>query len=221
MNLIADKIFIEDRDLISAGCAGLLEAFPAKTEKHIVKSSVNLNENLLVITGSINEVSLNQIDHAVKKGATRYHVPMNLIVNEKWSENDIDVYTESLLKEIIPSSTIILDTQQSFLIEQPISRDQIGKIIAKCMGVLVYKMVSKFPDYTFMIIGGDTLQGFMQELGIHSLSPVREIVPGVVLAKYFYKDKEHYLVTKSGAFGPDNLIAQVESFLRKESGKKK
>jgi len=221
MNLIAEKIFIEDRDLISAGCAGLLEGFPPKSDKHVVRSSANLNENLLVVTGSINEVSLNQIDHAVKKGATRYHVPMNLIVNEKWSENDIDVYTESLMKEILPSSTIILDTQQSFLIEQPISRDQIGKIIAKCMGVLVYKMLSKFPEYTFMIIGGDTLQGFMQELGIHSLSPVREIVPGVVLAKYFYKDKEHYLVTKSGAFGPDNLIAQVESFLRRESGERK
>jgi len=220
MSLIAKKIFGEGQCLISAGCAGLLEAFPANAQKAVKKAALNLNEHLLVVTGSINEVSLNQVDHAVKNGATRYHVPMNLIVNEKWTERDIDVFTESLVKGITPSTTIILDTQQSFQIEQPISRDQMGKIIAKCMGVLVYKMISKFPDYTFMIIGGDTLQGFMQELGIHALSPVQEIVPGVVLAKYVYQGKDHYLVTKSGAFGSDHLIAQVESFLKKESREK-
>jgi len=217
MNLIAEKIFNEGNYPISAGCAGLLEAFPLNPNKQVSKDSGCLNENLIVITGSMNEVSLNQIDHAVKKGATRHHAPMNLIVNEKWSESAIDVYTEALVRDITPSTTIILDTQQSFEIEQPISREQIGKIIAKCMGVLVYRMISKFPDYTFMIIGGDTLHGFMQELGIHSLSPVKEIVPGVVLAKYIYKENEHYLVTKSGAFGSDNLIEQVESFIKKES----
>ncbi len=219
MNRIAEKIFEEGDFLISAGCAGLLEAFPSKHEHPAIKTPVGLNERLIVVTGSINEVSLNQIENAVKKGAKRYHVPMNLIVNQKWSEDDIDAYAESLLEGARASTTIILDTQQSFTIEQPIPRDQMGRIIAKSMGLLVYQMISRFPDYTFMIIGGDTLQGFMQELGIHSLSPVQEIVPGVVLAKYVYQGKEHYLVTKSGAFGSDRLIAQVESFLKKKAGK--
>jgi len=219
MAKIAETIFPEGQCLISAGCAGLLEAFPPKSIQPTDKIPLNLNENLLVVTGSINEVSLNQIDQAIKKGAVRYHVPMNLIVNEKWSESDIELFAENLVKGILPSTTIILDTQQSFEIEQPISRDKIGRIIAKCMGVLVSKMIIKFPDYTFMIIGGDTLQAIMQELGIHALTPVTEIVPGVVLAKYVYQNIEHYLVTKSGAFGSDKLIAQVESFLKKESRK--
>lgn len=220
MSMIAQTIFNEGC-MISAGCAGLLEAFPTSQNTSFNKTPLNLNEKLLVVTGSINEVSLNQIDHAVKKGAIRYHVPMNLIVNEKWSESDIETFVASLTKDLASSTTIILDTQQAFQIEQPISRDQIGRIIAKSMGILVYQLVFKFPDYTFMIIGGDTLQGFMQEMGTHSLSPVQEIVPGVVLAKYVFQGKTHYLVTKSGAFGSDHLIAQVESFLKKESGKRK
>lgn len=218
MGKLAKRIFLNNTKTISAGCAGLLEYFPVNTSYKKVNKTIRLNKKLLIISGSMNEITLNQLDNAEKNGAVRYHVPMSKIVNEMWQENKIDEYIESSLKDLSNSSNVIIDTQQDFIIKESIEKDKLGRRIAKSIGVLARKMTLRYPDYTVMITGGDTLQGFVQELGIHLLKPIQEIVPGIVLASYIFNNKENYLITKSGAFGPDNLIEIVSDFLKKESG---
>ena len=68
-----------------------------------------------------------------------------------------------------------------------------------------------------MIIGGDTLQGFIRNKGISILRPIKEIDPGIVIASYRYGDYENYLITKSGAFGSDDQLQRVFKWIEGSS----
>ena len=60
-----------------------------------------------------------------------------------------------------------------------------------------------------LISGGDTLLGMMRQIGENELLPVREIVPGYVLARLKWQGKEYYIATKSGGFGEENFLEQL------------
>lgn len=62
-----------------------------------------------------------------------------------------------------------------------------------------------------MIIGGDTLLGFMDAIGCRELSPQREILQGVVESEYIYRGVRHSVLSKSGGFGQTDLLLRLES----------
>ena len=68
-----------------------------------------------------------------------------------------------------------------------------------------------------MIIGGDTLLGCVKALGIKTLAPVKEMAPGTVLAKYTHSKGNGYLITKSGGFGGEALLIQLQKQLEEQT----
>jgi uncharacterized protein YgbK (DUF1537 family) len=86
------------------------------------------------------------------------------------------------------------------------------------LGRLAGPILARRPAH-LVVFGGDTLLGVMEFLGCPLLSPVDEILPGLVLAGTGAGDSPAgpgcLVVTKSGAFGGPDLIAEVLEFLRR------
>ena len=61
-----------------------------------------------------------------------------------------------------------------------------------------------------MIIGGDTLLGFMDAIGCRELTPLREVLPGVVEAGFTYRGELHSVLSKSGGFGQEDILLKLE-----------
>jgi uncharacterized protein YgbK (DUF1537 family) len=64
-----------------------------------------------------------------------------------------------------------------------------------------------------MIIGGDTLTGFLASLGNASLTPVCEINSGAVLCHLADGDNVMQVITKSGGFGDGDVIGEIAEIL--------
>ncbi|MBQ6451517.1 MAG: four-carbon acid sugar kinase family protein [Solobacterium sp.] len=210
---ICGELFTGDEKYqLAAGCAGLLEKYPTQAETcRTEKEEVKLGRELLVLSGSMNDVTRKQLENAERNGAYRVHVPMPKIISGTWTQAEIDQFTEDFLKQadtpvaVIDTMTDLGDISQC---RNP------AEAIACYMGRTAKSLIEHGMDKTFMIIGGDTLQGFIRELGITALEPVREMAPGIVLAKYRHNDKIHYLITKSGGFGTEDQLTEIQEKLQ-------
>ena len=195
-----------------AGCAGLLEKYPKQSERLSKDEEIRLDKELLVLSGSMNDITKGQLAYAEKQGMYRIHVPMRKIVTNTWTDAEIRTFAENFLKHS-DTPVSIVDTMEAFG-ETSLSNSVLAAAITSCLGKLAYCLIGEGIRKTYMIIGGDTLRGFIREAGIQSLRPIREMAPGVVLAKYRNKGIDRYLITKSGAFGPeDHLMAIQKSLL--------
>ena len=67
-----------------------------------------------------------------------------------------------------------------------------------------------------MIIGGDTLLACLRRLGCKDLEPLAELFPGVVLSLYRAGGREKFLISKSGGFGSETLLADLKELIEKK-----
>ena len=71
-------------------------------------------------------------------------------------------------------------------------------------------------NYLPMIIGGDTLMGFMQQLSEAEISPLGEAAPGAVLfTAPIAAHVSRIIVSKSGGFGDEDLLSRIRQNLQK------
>ena len=208
MERIAAEIFNDcHRPLIAAGCAGLLEKYPGSTEKKDSKFYEELPHELIVLSGSLNEVTLKQLQAAQENDACRMHLPVQKILTGQWQEKDIEQFVCSFLQAAI-TPVAIIDT-----LDNTVSAEDAGDRIAAAMGKIAACLTEQNVHKTLMVIGGDTLLGCVKALGIETLTPVKEMAPGTVLAKYTYPGGKGCLITKSGGFGDEALLVQLQKEL--------
>lgn len=195
-----------------AGCAGFLEVYPICGNEYNRIDLKTISNNLIVVSGSANSITLEQLSDAEVHGAIRIHVPINSIINDDWDDVQKNVFLE---KEIDSSRNelIIIDTISKSDIE--ITQDIANKITYS-IGKIATLISKKYPDKLLMLIGGDALYCFIKELNIDELEPCEEIYPGTVLAKYEYENKEKYIVTKSGGFGEKDIFRKIIKIMKGE-----
>jgi D-threonate/D-erythronate kinase len=85
---------------------------------------------------------------------------------------------------------------------------------------VVEQIAAKEPDAVFLI-GGDTAFAFIKALGVPSLQPIAEVLPGVPVARIAAEElgaipgrnRDLYLITKAGGFGGPDTLAVVRGRL--------
>ena len=213
METLAAKIFADPQSpLIAAGCAGLLEKYPPCPG--IADSTIQcegLSEELIVLSGSMNEVTLKQLQYAEDHNACRVHLPVHKILRGEWNQTDTEQFVSSFLHETkIPLA--VIDTLDETVTADD-KADNAAQMIARHMGMTAACLIRQKPHSTLMIIGGDTLLGCVKALGIETLTPLKEMAPGTVLAQYTNTEGKGYLITKSGGFGDEQLLVRLQKQL--------
>ena len=69
---------------------------------------------------------------------------------------------------------------------------------------------------TLLVFGGDTAGAILDRMGVHSLVPSSEPLPGVVVSEIGYGGKRIVLVTKAGGFGGDDVIGRIDDYFRRD-----
>ena len=196
---------------VCAGCAGFAAFLPnlIGLEKGEVFEDPDLGESLLVISGSLNPVTLKQLEAAEENGFKR-------ICPEPGEE--ISVLAEELSSEkwvildssgMDPESAAFRDYVQKKGLEGEETRVCIASFLAEIMAEL-----PKTYEGTVMVIGGDTLMACLERLGCKDLEPLAELFPGVVLSRYRAGDKERMLISKSGGFGSGRLLLDLRGMMK-------
>lgn len=202
---------------IVAGCAGFARVLPETlgfpSRRHEIKIPGN---PFIVICGSLNPVTRNQIEYAETIGFERFILtPEQIYKTEYLNGNDGLQWYEEFLSALDTDKNVILDTGISthnkyldHLDDMGILLDKARLIIADFLGMLISRLINegKMTRRLLMIIGGDTFLGFYNKTGCSKITPLLELDSGTVLSSCRISDFDYPVISKSGGLGKDSLF---------------
>ncbi len=187
-----------------AGCAGLAEALaglldlPKGAEAEEIRA-----DRLLVFCGSVNPISRGQCAAAAENGAPYFHL------DGEGTRGDELRMGEEIAGASRKHPIVLFDTGSPDVDPGAGDPAEAGKRMAERIGKVIRRAGEKADGAVPFVIGGDTLIAFLNGMGVGTVLPVRELFPGVVLARYRAAGEWRYVISKSGGFGGRDLIRQV------------
>ncbi len=207
-----------DLNLLSCGSAGLAEkiALPMIPKKR-----------LLVVSGSVNKVTLDQIEMAQKKLETPIVEPNLdevLVSDEKLraAAASLASKVETILHEtgiaiirLTGSRSVvqkILDAGEKL----GLSRTQVMDKLLIILGMAVQEVSDRCRLSSLVLIGGDSSAKIMDAIGAEGIRIEAEIFPSISLGRIRGGKHEGMLVvTKAGGFGDKQTLVDVINYMKK------
>ena len=208
---------------ITAGCAGFARFLADHLDFHYRDpTSWQKKKKMIVLSGSINEVTGRQLTRAEEKGFFRH----SLSSREKLDRHFMDtpegtVFLNSIKEECLRHDKMIIDVYSPDAIEEVkdyarrkgIPGSEIAPRIAARMGEIFTRIIDVQPESLIMIIGGDTLFSAISQCPGLILNPIGEPAAGTVLIKGTAGDHTLSLLSKSGGFGGEDILIDLANQL--------
>ncbi|MDO4266073.1 MAG: four-carbon acid sugar kinase family protein [Eubacteriales bacterium] len=218
------KCLQERNELICcAGCAGFASVLAGLLGLCGTQPKLPvLTPRLLVACGSVNPITVAQLDEAEAKGVTRIRLTAEQKLDPAWYRSAeakmlISEWHQGCEREGI----LILDSNdppesletRDYVFEHNITLKELRLAISRTIGHIVKDLLDDGLNATMMITGGDTLLGFMQYIGVTELEPICEIEQGAVLFAFRYKECSYHVISKSGGFGKTSFLKDLHQKL--------
>lgn len=204
---------------VLAGCAGFGAVLPELLGLGGTDVTCPaLDPRLLVICGSVNAITLAQLDKAEQAGFTRLRLtPHQKLMPDYWRSADGRMTLDHIEETLAAHPYNIIETNDEGGNEPTaaaadalgLTREAMRVRIASGVGQLVGALFASPAVGTLLLTGGDTLLQCMNSIGVHELEPICEMERGVVLARFGCGGTTRYVITKSGGFGQADLLTAL------------
>lgn len=204
---------------LCAGCAGFASALAELLELEGTPPGLPcLVPALFVACGSVNPVTLRQMEEAEKAGFSHICLTPKQKLEPSWPETpDCAAAVSSWLKEAGEKRRLILDVNDppgrddtaAYAKERGLTTEDLRVRISSQLGQLVRRLLEGGLDATLLCTGGDTLLALMRTVGTAELLPVCELDAGAVLTAFVYQGKPYHIISKSGGFGSPDLFIRL------------
>ena len=204
---------------VLAGCAGFGAVLPELLGLGGADVTCPaLDPRLLVICGSVNAITLAQLDKAEQAGFTRLRLtPHQKLMPDYWRSADGRMTLDHIEETLAAHPYNIIETNDEGGNEPTataadalgLTREEMRVRIASGVGQLVGALFASPAVGTLLLTGGDTLLQCMNSVGVHELEPICEMEHGVVLARFGCNGTTRYVITKSGGFGQADLLTAL------------
>ena len=204
---------------VLAGCAGFGAVLPELLGLGSVDVTCPaLDPRLLVICGSVNAITLAQLDKAEQAGFPRLRLtPHQKLMPDYWRSADGRMTLDHIEETLAAHPYNIIETNDEGGNEPTaaaadalgLTREEMRVRIASGVGQLVGALFASPAVGTLLLTGGDTLLQCMNSVGVHELEPICEMERGVVLARFGCNGTTRYVITKSGGFGQADLLTAL------------
>lgn len=222
---IAAKLKEGNQLTLLAGCAGFASVLPELLELEPAEESLPaFAPRLLTLCGSINPITIEQLEAAETAGIPKFNLTVPQKLRENWLDSQSGQETiAQWIQTIAAHLSTVIDCDglsdpeelEALRLELGLSFEEMRCRIAETMGKITKALLDQGTDATLLITGGDTLLAAMKQLGQEELIPIREITPGVVLSQIRYQNHTYSLLSKSGGFGTKDLLAQLQEIICK------
>ncbi len=207
----------KERLRLSAGCAGFASVLAEVLGLDGAPLSLpELKAELMVISGSLNPVTVRQVEEAANAGMHRLSLSADQKVNPECFANACYRMAQDCMALLEKFGCCIVDVGNSdcsdtapYTQKHNLTTHELRTNIAASLGAMARCVFDLGFDSTMMCIGGDTLQAIVEAMGIFEIIPVCEVMQGVPLSIINYQGKKYHLLTKSGGFGNPDLLCQL------------
>ncbi|WHH57988.1 four-carbon acid sugar kinase family protein [Petroclostridium sp. X23] len=204
---------------IMAGCAGFAAFLPGILElKGNKKAGLKKTDGLLVVSGSLNPITKEQIEYAESQGFRRVTLGVEQKLGIDYLETGKGKKFIGTLREYCEENVpLIIDTFTSGNVintsddaqKDEISKEEFRFRVANNLGMIVKALIQGGLRHTIIMTGGDTLMGFMKLIHCNELVPISEIGQGAVLSNLNLNGKDLQVISKSGGFGEKEIFVNI------------
>ena len=204
---------------ISAGCAGfahaLMETLPFDKNPQEVVVNPSGNLPILIISGSLHPVSIDQIKTARDNRISGFYFSDEKVVSQpqRLESKEAEALLQDCTKTLLEKGVCILGTEASFGKAQTINNGG-SENIPSILGEMTRQIIDKTQSLHLVVFGGDTLQGIMKAMQYNVIKPLKEFKSGIVLARAQGQTGEGFLLTKAGAFGEKDIVSSIVEYLK-------
>lgn len=200
---------------LTAGCAAFASYLPEVLglPRHPVPPP-DTHGPLMVICGSLNPITRAQMAHGESAGCCHFSLAEEQLLQEAyWQSPEGRAWLGDVHQRIVREENILLDTglQAPAAQTQDAALEEKGKQIAGRLGWLLRQMIrmDQAEKYMPMIIGGDTLMGFLAQMERMDVTLEGEVLPGVVQFAVQMDGRKVSMLSKSGGFGNKGLFTDI------------
>lgn len=195
-----------------AGCAGFAEHLRPilRYRRQAEKPEITTYGGMIVISGSLNPLSFAQVQAAAAAG-------FGVISAESFAgfiDRDDFHVTEAVIQRVMDAYArnprLVISTADHPPRGSATENLRAGQRVANHFGELVKGIWQSGFSGLFTVSGGDTLGGIVRHMGGHSIEPLWEIEPGVVLANILTGSGACQFVTKSGGIGSVDVYRLIK-----------
>ncbi|MDL2295523.1 four-carbon acid sugar kinase family protein [Lachnospiraceae bacterium OttesenSCG-928-E19] len=204
---------------VLAGCAGLANCLAEALDlQHHHTQAYRKSDGLYMACGSLNPITREQVLKAEEKGASLIHLTLEQKLNPSFYDTKEGTEFLARLKGICEERKLVIadtfdegDSQTTieYAREKGLDIENVRYIISECHGRIVKELILHGLNYTILMTGGDTLMGFMNQIGCNQLHPICEMGQGAVLSQLHWEGKEVQVISKSGGYGEPEIITNI------------
>ena len=225
METIGRELLAKEKLHLTAGCAGFGMVLPKllgwkKKEQMVLPV---LDPKLLVVCGSVNPITSEQLKLAEENGFYRYRLTpeQKLPLSELEKDSSTELLQE-LKQSLSQHSYMIIDTNDAdgnestrqYAKAHDLSIEEVRVNISGTIGQLVSKLFDHPNMGTLLITGGDIIKQCMDWMEVCEMEPIGELVPGIVLSRLTKGTCNRYVISKSGGFGQKTLINDLVQIIK-------
>jgi uncharacterized protein YgbK (DUF1537 family) len=149
---------------------------------------------LLIVNGSLNDVSLRQVARAEQEGVSVF-----------LSAAD----ASSIVQRLNDDGCALVTTARAHGGKENFA----PAVYAGKVASLATAVVRRVPGAAIALFGGDTAAAVCRALGLKTLYPFDEIVPGLTVCSVCGQAVMGAVILKSGGFGPDDVVDKIRQYL--------
>lgn len=202
-----------------AGCAGFAAALETVLDlPRTAQVPEPPNGSLLLVCGSVHPQSVAQCRAAARDGCPDFP----LTTSQMLRADDCGALLDSLCGALRENGRAMLRVSggreclaetAALAARLAIDPQTVPARIAAQLGTLTAQVLAREKPAAVIVFGGDTLLGIARALGCVSVTPLTELLPGIVLSQMQTDTGALFVVTKAGGFGDEALLRLIEERL--------
>jgi uncharacterized protein YgbK (DUF1537 family) len=215
-NKISEALKDYDEEFLLAGASGMASYLPDiwdMDETKNIRDKVKVGKSHLVIAGSYNNVTSEQIKTLVSSKNCAILPIETEKINEYENYGIVELYKD-INSLVSKESDVMIVAVDTLLDENVEFKKENGPKITELLSKIAFSIIASGYCKTLTITGGETAYQVMKSLGAYGMSLTDEILPGMPMGTIIGGAADSFpLATKSGGFGEkDAFIKVIEYF---------